>query len=159
MTCLDDRQLVDVYYGDGSAAERAHASGCRSCRARVSALTRDLRLVDTVLRSTAPPRSSRRYAKAWQTNTWRWASVAVAAVLALAVALERPMPTPVQSAAIEDDTDVLALADEVSDAITSDVGFYDDGTGTARTSSTCTWGDPLLGVGCEQSAMQQIAWR
>ena len=150
MTCLDDRQLVDVYYGDGSAAERAHASGCPACRARAGALTRALGLIDAVVRSTPPPRPVRRRANAWL-------PVAVAAVLALAVALNRPVR--VKTAAVEDDADVLALADEVSDSLAMGVALYDDGTETARTRSTCTWGDPLLGVGCEQSAMQQIAWR
>lgn len=155
MTCLDDRQLMDVCYGDGSAAERAHASGCDGCRARVTALMRDLGRLDTVLRSTAPPRPVSRHSAAW-----RWVPVAIAAVLVLAVALERPMTTSMQTGATNDDTDVLALADDFSDAFATDVSVYDDGASTARTQpSTCTWGDPLLGVGCEQSAMQQIAWR
>jgi hypothetical protein len=25
--------------------------------------------------------------------------------------------------------------------------------------STCTWGDPLLGVGCDEPAVMQIAWQ
>ena len=47
-----------------------------------------------------------------------------------------------------------ALADEVADALT-----LDDEPADSSTESTCVWGDPLLGVGCDEPAVMQIAWR
>jgi hypothetical protein len=146
MTCLDDRRLTDLHFGGGTPDEREHAHGCVFCTARARALAVDLARIDTVLRATAPPRLVARPAPAW-----RWAPVVVAAVLALAVAVQRGRVAPV-----DDPDDVATLADELTDSLTADVAFDDGGSGA---SSTCTWGDPLLGVGCEQSAVLQIAWR
>src|SRR5262249_3914104 len=81
MNCLDDRRLVDVHFGGGTEAEQAHVRRCIACTVRARALAEDLARVDTVLRSTTPPRRS----AAHRTPVWHWAPTAVALVLALAV--------------------------------------------------------------------------
>jgi hypothetical protein len=147
MTCLDDRRLVDVQFGGGTASERAHAHGCRACAARLARLADDLARIDAVLRTTSPRRAA---------PAWRWAPLAVAAVLAVVVAVRQlSTPPPVQTA----DVDVATLADELTDALTADVTFNDATTSTTADRSTCPWGDPLLGVGCDEAAVLQIAWR
>ena len=155
MTCLDDRRLLDVYYGDGSAADRAHAAGCDACGAYLRALARDLARIDTVARETTPPRRT-----AAPHPAWRWAPIAVAAMLALAVVLHRP-PTPIAT-----DDDTLALADEIGDVFAYDASLDGNATGdvdttdrTEQARSTCTWGEPLLGVGCDEPAVLQVAWQ
>jgi hypothetical protein len=35
----------------------------------------------------------------------------------------------------------------------------DDADRTETGRSTCTWGDPLLEVGCDEPAVMRIAWR
>jgi len=145
MICLSERRLLELHMGDGSEADRRHAAACTECRTRLRALARDLGRIDTVL-GEAPPRrlpSSRR--------VWRLAPLAVGAVLALAVMLARVPQTQVASSG---DDDTLALADEVADALT-----LDDEPADASTESTCVWGDPLLGVGCDEPDAMQIAWR
>ncbi len=151
MTCLDDRRLVDVLFGDAAPEDQAHAQACDACATRLHALAGDVGRIDTVLRTTAPPRAARRRAVAWSL-----APVAVAAVLALAVALHRPTPT----ATTAEQPDVYALADELGAALASGSSLDEDEAADAlTTSSTCAWGDPLLGVGCEQNAVLQVAWR
>ena len=81
---------------------------------------------------------------------WRWAPVTVAALLAIAVVLQRPQ------SGTENGDDTLALADELVQTITDDPSSDED---AASETSTCTWGDPLLGVGCDEPAVMQIAWR
>jgi hypothetical protein len=152
MTCLDDRRLLDVHYGDTSAAERAHLAGCATCAARLRTLQRDLGRIDTVLRETVPLalRAPRR------AGAWRWAPIAVAAVLALAVGVWRHAAEPV----VADADDTLTLALELSDAMAPHEFFDDEPTARSSTArSTCTWGDPLLGVGCDEPAVMRIAWR
>jgi len=155
MTCLDAHRLFDVYFGDGTAADRAHAAGCEACGAYLRALARDLTRIDSVVRGTTPPRRA-----AAPHPAWRWAPVAVAAMLALAVVLHR---TPAPTAG---DDDTLALADEVGDVFTYDASLDGDATGDVDTTergeqarSTCTWGEPLLGVGCDEPAVLQVAWQ
>jgi hypothetical protein len=55
----------------------------------------------------------------------------------------------------------LALADELASAVATTVSVDDGGASpsAATARSTCTWGDPLLGVGCDEPAVMQIAWR
>jgi hypothetical protein len=43
--------------------------------------------------------------------------------------------------------------------VAGDVAFGDDTTGATTAASTCTYGDPLLGVGCDEPAVMQVAWR
>ena len=73
----------------------------------------------------------------------------------VAVAIER-VGTPL--GAVQGD-DTVTLADELVDAMTADVAFDDGENDPTTTRSTCTWGDPLLGVGCDEPAVTQIAWR
>ena len=56
MTCLDDERLTDVHFGGGGAGERAHARTCAACAARLARLGRDLARIESVLRTTPPPR-------------------------------------------------------------------------------------------------------
>ena len=144
MTCLSEQRLLELHMGDAPDADRRHAAGCAECQARLHALARDLGRIDTVL-GAAPPRRA-----ASPGRTWRIAPLAVGAVLLLAVMLARVQQVPVASS--NDDT--LALADEVADALT-----LDDEPADSSTESTCVWGDPLLGVGCDEPDAMQIAWR
>ena len=144
MTCLSEQRLLELHMGDGTDADRRHAADCVECRMRLHALARDLARIDTVL-GEAPPRRA-----ASPSRVWRVAPLAVGAVLALAVMVARVQQAPV--AASDDDT--LALADEVADALA-----LDDEPADSSTESTCVWGDPLLGVGCDEPGAMQIAWR
>jgi hypothetical protein len=149
MTCLDDRRLLEVCFGDAPAGDADHVTACASCAARLRALRRDLARIDTVLR-TAPPRPA-----AHIRLVRRWAPLALAAAVALAVVVHRlPGRSPVDA-----DDDTLALADELTNAMTDDVSFDDAASDPATGPSTCTWGDPLLGVGCDEPAVMRIAWR
>jgi len=147
MTCLDERRLLDLHYGDGSVADRTHVSRCSACAARLGALARDLGRIDTVVRSTPPRRASR------LGLGWRLAPIAVAAALLLAVAVGRHDRVP----AAPDDT--LALGDELASTLEGDLWSDDIAEATASARSTCAWGDPLLGVGCNEPAVTQIVWR
>jgi hypothetical protein len=147
MSCLDERRLLEVQFGDAPHADRSHVATCSDCAARLQDLRRDLGRVDAVLRATAPRLRPRRVA-------WRWAPVAVAAMLALAVAVHRQRVIP---AAADDDT--LALADELTTTMTADDWLDDDVERAATTRSTCAWGDPLLEVGCDEPGVMRIAWR
>ena len=144
MTCLSEQRLLELHMGDGTDADRRHAAGCAECQTRLRALARDLGRIDTVL-GEAPPRRVPSRGRAL-----RIAPLAVGAVLALVVMLARVPQTHVESS----DDDTLALADEVSDALT-----LDDESADTSTESTCVWGDPLLGVGCDEPGATQIAWR
>jgi len=145
MTCLTERRLLEVHGGEGTAAERDHVASCAACAGRATSLARDLARIGTVLRSTPPSRRARR-----RTAAWRWVPVAAAALLALAVVMRQPRPFT------ETGDDTLALADELVQTITDDPSSDED---AASETSTCTWGDPLLGVGCDEPAVMQIAWR
>ena len=143
MTCLSEQRLLELHVGDGTDADRRHAAGCAECQTRLRALARDLGRIGTVL-GEAPPRRIPSRGRAW-----RIAPLAVGAVLALAVVLARVQQTQVASG----DDDTFALADEVSNALTFDEPAI------SSTESTCVWGDPLLGVGCDEPGATQIAWR
>jgi hypothetical protein len=52
-------------------------------------------------------------------------------------------------------TDPFTLADEVATLVGGDVASEVETTAT----STCTYGDPLLGVGCDEPPVMRIAWR
>lgn len=143
MTCLSERRLLELHMGDGTDADRRHAAGCAACGTRLRALARDLGRIDTVLAEVPPrPVASRGY-------VWRIAPLAAGAALALAVMLARVTTTRVASS----DDDTLALADEVANVLTLDE------SGETSTQSTCVWGDPLLGVGCDEPGAMQVAWR
>jgi hypothetical protein len=144
MNCLGEERLLELHMGDGTDEDRRHAAGCVDCGTRLRTLRRDLGRIDTVLAET-PPRRVTSHGR-----LWRLAPLAVGAVLALAVMLPRVQQVPVGSA----DDDTLALADEVADALALDAQPTD-----SPGESTCVWGDPLLGVGCDEPDAMQIAWR
>jgi hypothetical protein len=149
MTCLDDRRLFEVHLGDAPACDAGHVAACTSCAGRLRALRRDLARIDTVLRTPAPRAAPR------AATVRRWIPVALAAAVALAVVVSRLSgPSPADA-----DDDTVALADELADAMTTDVPFDDAAAYPMIVPSTCTWGDPLLGVGCEEPAVMRIAWR
>ena len=151
MNCPNDRRLFEVHTGDGTPADRAHAAVCPDCGARLRVLARDLARIDGVLRRPAPAlRPARR------TLGWQLAPIAVAAALLLAVMLGRGGLTSIEPS---NGLDAYSLADEVAAAVAGDADFDDDTTGTTTAASTCTYGDPLLGVGCDEPAVMQVAWR
>jgi hypothetical protein len=148
MNCLNERRLLALHTGEGGTdADRRHVAECAACDARLRTLTRDLARIDAVLRE-APHRLP-----APRIRAWRLAPLALAAMLALAVLVHRHRQAEVRAA-----DDALALADEVADALVADVALDDEGEESAD-ASTCAWGDPLLGVGCDEPADMQIAWR
>jgi hypothetical protein len=148
MSCLDERRLLAVHFDDAPVPDRTHVAGCAACTARLRSLRRDLARIDTVLGTTLPPR------RAARRPVGRWVPVVVAAMLALAVLAHR-QERPSRPA--EDDT--LVLTDELVSALSADA-WLDDATDDENTDrSTCTWGDPLLGVGCDEPAVTQIAWQ
>jgi hypothetical protein len=149
MNCLDERRLLAVHFDDAPASDRAHVATCAACAARLRSLRVDLARVDTVLRATMPPR------RAARRRAGHWVPVAVAAMLALAVLAYRHGGSPLTAS----DDDTLVLADEVASAMTSDVWPDDAPTDETAERSTCAWGDPLLGVGCDEPAVTQIAWQ
>lgn len=151
MNCLDDRRLTDAHFGDGTSADIRHIADCATCAARAATLARDLSQVDTVLRTTAPPQRRVRTA-----TSWRWVPLAAAAALALVVALQSGTNQPDLTTT---DDDTLALADELVDTLTVNLATDDSEPTSTAATSTCTWGDPFLGVGCEEPAVMQIAWR
>jgi len=146
MTCLSEQQILEVRLGDATAARREHVERCGACAARVRALDRDLGRLGAVLGQAPPPARGR-------APRVRWAPLAAAAVLVLAVAVQR-YTTVVGPVA--DDTETLALLDELSSAMQPDER---SATTTSDSSSTCAWGEPLLGVGCDEPGLTVLAWR
>ncbi len=150
MNCLDDRRLLDLHYDTFTGDPAAHVAACPSCAARLRTLRQELTRIDLVLRTPAPRVATRiRLVR-------RWAPLAFVAAAMLAIVLHG-MPRPAATHVAGDD-DTVALADELANAMTGDVSL-DDGTTDRTAQSTCTWGDPLLGVGCEEPAVMRIAWR
>jgi hypothetical protein len=145
MNCLSERRLLELHTGDGSDSDRRHATECADCGTRLRALARDVGRIDAVLHETPPRRA------AAPRLAWRIVPLALATLLALTVMRTRVEQAPVASST--DDT--LALADEVADVFADDVASAEE----PATGSTCTWGDPLLGVGCDEPGAMQIAWR
>jgi hypothetical protein len=149
MKCLSERELTAVALGDGDRDARQHVARCAACDARRRDIARDLARLRTVL-GEAPPAIEP--ARAFGI---RWTAVAAAAAVVLAVALGRHGSTP---PAPPDDESALVLLDEVSDVM-RDGASLETSAPVAATTSTCPWGDPLLGVGCEESGVTQVAWR
>lgn len=150
MKCLDDRRLLDLHYETFTGDPAAHVAACPSCAARLRALRQELTRIDLVLRTPAPRVATRIQL------VRRWAPLALAAAAMLAIVLHG-VPRLSRTEVTGDD-DTVALADELASAMTGDVSF-DDGAADRPGRSTCTWGDPLLGVGCEEPAVMRIAWR
>jgi hypothetical protein len=151
MTCLDESALLRVHWGDATDAERAHAAGCPTCAQALTAVASDLGRIDAVLREGVAMRRTP------QPLPLRLAPFAAAALLVLALLLGRLRTTPVTA----DDT--LAMLDELTAAVaTYDVMdlALDEGTdAVADTQSTCAWGEPFLGMGCDEPPVTLVAWR
>ncbi|MGH7896151.1 MAG: hypothetical protein ACREQL_15880 [Candidatus Binatia bacterium] len=146
MKCLGEQQILDLQLGDATtSAERDHVQRCEACTARARALDRDLGRLGAVL-GQAPP------AARVHPRRVRWAPLAAAAVLVLAVAVQRYTTVGAPAA---DDTETLALLDELSSAMQADERAA---ATTSDSPSTCTWGEPLLGAGCDEPGLTVLAW-
>jgi len=113
--CLNERTLLRITTGEGTAAHRAHLRVCADCAERFDALADDLDVIGNVLMQT-PPRTAAVKQMPW--TLLAWAPVAVAAVVVLAVGLmvtRQFAPTPVQVAARSGN--VPAFAADVSAAL------------------------------------------
>ncbi|HXJ35483.1 MAG TPA: hypothetical protein VMS22_15725 [Candidatus Eisenbacteria bacterium] len=156
MKCLDDDRLLDLQLGEAGADARAHVAQCAACGARLRRLAGDLTRLGTVLHEVPPSLRPR----AWR-MPWAPLAAAVAALL-LGVAVHRYATAP--SASL-DDTDTLALLDELSTTVLDATDDASDDTEARTTAasgegrSTCAWGDPLLGVGCNELNGTLVAWR
>jgi len=152
MNCLDEGALLRVCSGDATDAECRHATTCATCTHALAMLQADLGRLGAVLGDGTPVR---RKAPAMG---MRLVPIAAAAVLVLAIAVGRRTPAPVA------DIDDLTMLDDLGTAVaTYDVaGLSGDGEtdDAAATTSTCTWGEPLLETGCDDDAPATlIAWR
>jgi len=152
MNCLDEGALLRVCSGDATDAECRHATTCATCTHALAMLQADLGRLGAVLGDGTPVG---RKAPAMR---MRLVPIAAAAVLVLAIAVGRWTPAPVA------DIDDLAMLDDLGTAVgTYDVsGLSGDGEtdDAAATTSTCTWGEPLLEMGCDDDAPATlIAWR
>ena len=150
MNCLDDRRLLDLHYDTFTGDPAAHVAACPPCAARLRTLREELTRIDLVLRTPAPRVATRIHL------VRRWVPLGLTAAAAMLAIMLHGMPPAATHVAASDDT--VALADELANAMTGDVSF-DDATTDRTAQSTCTWGDPLLGVGCEEPAVMRIAWR
>ncbi len=115
-SCLRDRSLLLVHYGEGRAAHLAHLEACSECAARYRQLVRDLELIGHALERMPAAITVRRRSSA----PWR-RRVAVAAVLAAGVVvvgvevrLWRDTQILVRGQRNTDETDTLRFLAEVS---------------------------------------------
>ena len=53
--CLNEKTLLLLHDGEGSAKERAHVESCLNCARRYRQLTDEIRDVVSILKQTAPP--------------------------------------------------------------------------------------------------------
>ena len=162
MNCLDEGALLRVCSGDATDAECRHATTCATCTHALAMLQADLGRLGAVLGDGTPVG---RKAPAMR---MRLVPIAAAAVLVLAVAIGRRTPGPVEMApvaapAAESGNELAMLDDLTTTVATYDVaGLSGDGEtdDAAATTSTCTWGEPLLEMGCDDDAPATlIAWR
>ena len=114
--CLNERALVLLSVGEGTAAQREHCDGCPTCAARLQALTADLGGIGEVLRG-VPPRLARQPRRS---PSWRLvpalAIATIAAVVGVHRLYERRPLDPVGRDVVAD-ASVSASAEEVSDAL------------------------------------------
>lgn len=75
--CLRERTLVEVYYGDGTARQRAHVATCQRCQGRYQRLVADLATLRQALCTPPLPVIARAQ---WPARrlAWPWAPVAAA---------------------------------------------------------------------------------
>ncbi len=58
--CLNQKTLLLLHDGEGSAADRAHLDGCLNCARRYRQLTDDLKDIVAALRQPPPPQATRK---------------------------------------------------------------------------------------------------
>ncbi len=116
MSCLRDRTLLRVHYGEGRAAHLAHIEACSDCGARYRQLIRDLELIGHALERMPAAITVRHRSSA----PWR-RRVGVAAVLAAGVVvvgvevrLWRDTQVLVRGQRNTDEADTLRFLAEVS---------------------------------------------
>jgi len=155
MTCLDDDALLRVHLDDGTDAERAHAAACVTCARALLAVATGVARLATALGDGTPALRPRR-----RPVRLVLAPLALAAAILLVVALGRQPTTPPAG----DDADTLVLLDELMNTVATDdaldnlVGTPDESE-TAAARSTCAWGEPFLGMGCDEPPVTLVAWR
>lgn len=81
--CVDERDLVQAYYGEGDAADRAHLGACLRCAARYQRLARDLQAIGQAL-AAAPPVGASRPGRAFRRRRVLVAAVALVGLAAFA---------------------------------------------------------------------------
>ena len=118
--CLEDRTLLLIHYGEGSAAERTHLGSCLGCAARHQRLVRDLQVIGDALRGAPPAAALSRP----RTLPWRsLAAAAALAALALFVGVEawmwRESVLWVSPKPSGGETETLAFLEEVSRTLSS----------------------------------------
>ena len=97
--CLNQRALLDVATGEGTAAQRSHLRECADCVERCDALRDDLEAIDGVITRTRPASSAAPRPVAVLVH-WAPAAAAVVSLLAVQLTVSRLLtPAPVQVAA------------------------------------------------------------
>jgi hypothetical protein len=115
--CLDERVLVLLSVGDGTAAEREHCDGCPACATRLRAVITDLGGIGEVLREAPPPFAPRLPRRL---PAWRLVPALTIAMLVAAVGVHRlfeARPRDRVDGAGVGDASLSASAEEVSDAL------------------------------------------
>jgi len=115
--CLDERSLVMLSVGEGTAAEREHSETCPTCGARLRAVTADLGGIGEVLRGAPPPLALRRPRRS---PSWSLVPALAIASLVAVVGVHRLLePRAFDRTAADGvaDASVSASAEEVSDAL------------------------------------------
>jgi hypothetical protein len=116
-SCLDERSLVMLSLGEGTAAQREHSETCPTCRARLRALTGELDGIGEVLCEAPPPLVHRRPRRS---PSWSLVPALAIASLVAVVGVHRLyesrflVRTDGYGVA---DASVSASAEEVSDAL------------------------------------------
>jgi hypothetical protein len=115
--CLDERSLVRLFVGEGTAAQREHSETCPTCGARLRALTAELGGIGEVLRGAPPPLAHRqpRRSPSWSLVPALAVALLVAVVGAHRLYESRPFVRAGGDGVTE--ASVSASAEEVSDAL------------------------------------------
>jgi hypothetical protein len=115
--CLNERSLVLLSVGEGTAAQREHSETCPACRARLRALTAELGGIGGVLRGAPPPLAHRRPRRS---PSWSLVPALTIALLVAVVGVHRlyeSRPVVRTDDVVVADASVSASAEEVSDAL------------------------------------------
>jgi len=113
--CLRERTLLEIVFGDGTAAQHAHLRLCADCAERYDALSDDIETMSSTLARTAPPV---RVKIDVSRVLMRWVPLgAVAAVLLIAGATVNLLRAPVPAPLALSSSNVPAFAADVSAAL------------------------------------------